>query len=643
MFKLNFLNHNFTSLVILLMSFSLIIDEVGIFTNLFYLLLLIFSIFLKNFKFKYKTVISSIIAVFTIYVLFILNDYTLSKEYFINLILGLIFLKFSEIESKEHQYFFNFTCVFFAISSLVYGQDLISSLLSLSIIILSIIHLYCLNQTKILQLNLKNLFRYLTFALSIIPIIAIIYFTFPRTEINIKLFETKKNQLGIPDKISLGSFHDISDSDENVFIYTNKDNKINQKFYFRVKVFDKLNNNKDWLNSDYKFLLSKFKKNFKISQSKDSKKIQASLIMFPHDKKWIPKLSGYKYSNQGLNINLINDTIVANKILTNKKSFTLIKDQNKITINNEMIAYYKLLPANISPKLKKWAENNFSSSKNKIDYLNKILKEFETNNFFYSLIPVSNGNNYEKFFFETKTGYCEYYAGTFAILSRLAGIPSRIVTGYYGGTYNDLGNFYTFKQEDAHSWVEVFLNNKWVRYDPTLSVPNENILQSNNSSFERIDQSNNISGELTEMKISDIGIYFEYINYVWTNSFMKYDEKSRNNFINNNLSNPKNYKIIFFSIISIILIFYLLKIISFIYSKKILYKFFFRKLLIKHNEIKKNMTHQEIYKILTKEDKVKLKYIFKYYEQINFSKNNTISFKNFYNINIQILKYAYFK
>ena len=60
------------------------------------------------------------------------------------------------------------------------------------------------------------------FALSIIPIIAIVYFVFPRTELNIKLFETKKNQLGIPDKISLGSFQEISDSDENVFIYTNK-------------------------------------------------------------------------------------------------------------------------------------------------------------------------------------------------------------------------------------------------------------------------------------------------------------------------------------------------------------------------------------------------------------------------------------
>ena len=41
-----------------------------------------------------------------------------------------------------------------------------------------------------------------------------------------------------------------------------------------------------------------------------------------------------------------------------------------------------------------------------------------------------------KTFFESKTGYCEYYAGTFAILARFANIPSRVVTGYFGGSYN---------------------------------------------------------------------------------------------------------------------------------------------------------------------------------------------------------------
>ena len=643
MSKLNLLNNNFTSLIMLLISFAIIIDEVGILSNLFYSVLLIISIFLKNLKFNYKVVVSSILALGTIYILFVLNDYTLSKEYFVNLILGLIFLKFSEIENKNHEYFFNYTCVFFAISSLIYGQDLISSFLSLSIVILSIIHLYSLNQTKILQLNLKNLFRYLVFALSIIPIIAIVYFIFPRTELNIKLFETKKNQLGIPDKISLGSFQNISDSDESVFIYTNENEKGNEKFYFRVKVFDRLSNNKDWLTTDYRVLLSKFKNDFKIIQNNESKKFKSSIIMFPHEKNWIPKLSDYEYKNKELRLNLINNTIVSNNILTNKKSFNLIYDKKNIQIKDEMIEYYKLLPENISPKLKNWADINFAKSKNKIDYLNSILDEFNTNNFFYSLTPKINGNDYEKFFFETKTGYCEYYAGTFTILARLAGIPARIVTGYLGGSYNELGNFYTFKQEDAHSWSEVLIDNKWIRYDPTLSIPNENIQETNNSSFENTSQYNDTANELSDIKISDIGIYFEYINYVWTNSFLKYDEKSRISFINKNFKNSQTYRFIILGILSIIFVYYLLKFLLLIYNRKILYSLFFQKLQIQNKKIKQSMTHQEIFKTLSEDDKLKFKNLFEYYELIKFGKKNIISFRNFCNINAQILKYAYFK
>ena len=252
MFRLNLLNYNFNALIILTSSYLLLIDEVDLITNLFFIILYVFAILQKSFNYKYKKVFSSILAISTVCILFILNDQTLSKEYFINLILGLAFLKYSEIEKKENHYFFGFTCVFLAVSSLVYGQDLISSLLSLGIIILSIIHLYSLNQTKILKLNLNNLVKYFIFAISIIPIIAIVYFIFPRAELNIKLFETKKNQLGIPDEISLGSFHNISGSEENVFIFKINNQDINQKYYFRVKVFDKLNNNKDWLNSEYK-------------------------------------------------------------------------------------------------------------------------------------------------------------------------------------------------------------------------------------------------------------------------------------------------------------------------------------------------------------------------------------------------------
>ena len=74
------------------------------------------------------------------------------------------------------------------------------------------------------------------------------------------------------------------------------------------------------------------------------------------------------------------------------------------------------MPKNISPKLKSWANEKYLNSANDKDYLDKILNEFKENDFYYSLTPTSLGNNYEKFFFETKTGYCEYYAGTLLYL-----------------------------------------------------------------------------------------------------------------------------------------------------------------------------------------------------------------------------------
>ena len=87
-------------------------------------------------------------------------------------------------------------------------------------------------------------------------------------------------------------------------------------------------------------------------------------------------------------------------------------------------------------------------------------------------------------FFKNKEGYCEYYAGTFTILARLANIPTRIITGYYGGEYNAFGDFYNITQSNAHAWVEVWFQNKgWIRVDPTSYIPKENILESNNLNY----------------------------------------------------------------------------------------------------------------------------------------------------------------
>ena len=80
-------------------------------------------------------------------------------------------------------------------------------------------------------------------------------------------------------------------------------------------------------------MLSKFKNDFKVFKNKEDIKVDASLIIFPHEKNWIPKLENYNYSNKDLNLNLINNTLTSNKILSNKKSLELIHDLKKSHIH----------------------------------------------------------------------------------------------------------------------------------------------------------------------------------------------------------------------------------------------------------------------------------------------------------------------
>ncbi|TAL11610.1 MAG: DUF3488 domain-containing protein [Nitrospirae bacterium] len=78
----------------------------------------------------------------------------------------------------------------------------------------------------------------------------------------------------------------------------------------------------------------------------------------------------------------------------------------------------------------------------------------------------------EDFLFTRKTGYCEHYATAMVVMLRTLGIPARLVTGFLPGVWNDFGNYYSVRQQDAHAWVEVYFpGSGWVTFDPTPSVP----------------------------------------------------------------------------------------------------------------------------------------------------------------------------
>jgi hypothetical protein len=78
----------------------------------------------------------------------------------------------------------------------------------------------------------------------------------------------------------------------------------------------------------------------------------------------------------------------------------------------------------------------------------------------------------EDFLFTRKTGYCEHYATAMVVMLRTLGIPARLVTGFLPGLWNDFGNYYSVRQQDAHAWVEVYFpRSGWVTFDPTPAVP----------------------------------------------------------------------------------------------------------------------------------------------------------------------------
>jgi transglutaminase-like putative cysteine protease len=189
----------------------------------------------------------------------------------------------------------------------------------------------------------------------------------------------------------------------------------------------------------------------------------------------------------------------------------------------------------IAALLQQWKQ---SSSSNQ-DLVEQALSHFRNREFYYSLTPPGLGDNpIDQFLFETREGYCEHYASTFTILMRWLGIPARVVVGYQGGSRNSVGDYLQVRYSDAHAWSEVWLNNRWVRVDPTAAISPERIeygmdavmdlwlngsLRSN--SAPALANFLNPSGfSLTLRKITD---GWENIGYQWDKWVVNYDFDSQ--------------------------------------------------------------------------------------------------------------------
>jgi hypothetical protein len=89
--------------------------------------------------------------------------------------------------------------------------------------------------------------------------------------------------------------------------------------------------------------------------------------------------------------------------------------------------------------------------------INAVVGHFHTN-YTYSLgldIPPDR-DKLTYFLLEETSGYCEYFASGAAILLRLAGVPTRYVTGFLVTEKDAQSDSWVARNMNAHAWVEAW-------------------------------------------------------------------------------------------------------------------------------------------------------------------------------------------
>ena len=76
----------------------------------------------------------------------------------------------------------------------------------------------------------------------------------------------------------------------------------------------------------------------------------------------------------------------------------------------------------------------------------------------------------DAFLIDTRSGYCQHFAGAMALLLRMGGVPARVATGFSPGGFSERRDAWVVRDTDAHAWVEAWFDNiGWVTFDPTPS------------------------------------------------------------------------------------------------------------------------------------------------------------------------------
>jgi transglutaminase-like putative cysteine protease len=135
-------------------------------------------------------------------------------------------------------------------------------------------------------------------------------------------------------------------------------------------------------------------------------------------------------------------------------------------------ARYLELPSSVTPRTERLAQNIAAASDNPFDIAAAIEDHVRGRIAYTENIPFPPDDQdvVDYVLFDSKQGYCEYYASAMAVMLRSLDIPARIVAGYYPGDFDPESGGYLYRELNAHAWVEVFFPGYgWIAFEPTAA------------------------------------------------------------------------------------------------------------------------------------------------------------------------------
>jgi len=136
-------------------------------------------------------------------------------------------------------------------------------------------------------------------------------------------------------------------------------------------------------------------------------------------------------------------------------------------------ARYLQLPPTLTDRVHALAEEitkDYDNAFDKVTALEGYLRTMPYNELISAPPPGRDGVDY--FLFDSREGYCDYYASALAVMARAVGIPARLASGYTRGEYHSESDVYRVRASDAHTWVEIYFPRYgWVEFEPTASQP----------------------------------------------------------------------------------------------------------------------------------------------------------------------------